>query len=190
MLHPTARRALAAAWLATTGCPKIQGDPSEPPATAAAAEPSTAAPASGSARAPSGASTQPLDPGPGASRARGPIAEDGRAVQALAAAWDDEVLATARGKRLEVAQSVSETVRALAGARAVRRDCREDFQRVDSTLSQQERQLLVLAGTIADLDRAGSCWSVSVPVSPLREVIGYFEATTGTLLLVWYPPEG
>ena len=190
MLHPSARLALALAWLATSGCPKIQGDPREHPAAAAPAAPSATATASDSARAPSGASTQTVDPGPAASRARGAIAEAVSAVQALAAAWEDEVLATAQGERLELAQSVSETVRALAGARAVRRDCRDDFQRVDSTLSQQERQLLVLAGAIAALDRAGSCWSVSVPASPFREVIAYFEAATGALLLVWYPPEG
>lgn len=65
------------------------------------------------------------------------------------------------------------------------------FERMDSTLSPQERSDLILFGRIDDLrDRGGDCWDVCSFGGFGNSINGYLDVQTGKLLVLWIVPEG
>lgn len=90
-------------------------------------------------------------------------------------------------------------VRAFATAAIKDRDhlharrltCQACFERLDGTLTQQERQSLILFGAVDDLrGHAGECWEIMSFGTFGQSIEGYLDASTGRLLVLWIVPEG
>jgi hypothetical protein len=64
------------------------------------------------------------------------------------------------------------------------------FERVDGTLSAEERKTLILLGKIADLKRDGECWEVMTFGNLGNGLEGYLDPKTGRLVMLWIVPEG
>jgi hypothetical protein len=74
---------------------------------------------------------------------------------------------------------------------ARRLTCQACFQRIDGTLRQEERQSLILFGTIDDLrGHAGNCWEIMSFGTFGNSIEGYIDSDTGRLLVLWIVPEG
>ncbi|TWU38604.1 hypothetical protein [Novipirellula artificiosorum] len=74
---------------------------------------------------------------------------------------------------------------------ARRLTCQACFQRIDGTLRQDERQSLILFGTIDDLrGQAGNCWEIMSFGTFGNSIEGYIDVDTGRLLVLWIVPEG
>ena len=165
-----------------TGCgePTLTGTRS--PGTPSV-DPSPAATTPGASPTPAGAVPRLREVG----RPRGPIDVEAVAIAAFREAWDEEVVPTTSRDRLVAEWSEAARSRPL---HAERGPCVNGHRRVDGTLSAEERQRLVLFGTIPALDKDGTCWMVRVWRGGFETIMGYLDASTGSLLLVWLVPEG
>ena len=69
--------------------------------------------------------------------------------------------------------------------------CEACFQRIDGTLTEKERQQLILSGEIDDLrNQSGDCWEIMTIGGIGSGIEGYIDAATGELLVLWIVPEG
>jgi hypothetical protein len=64
------------------------------------------------------------------------------------------------------------------------------FERIDGTLSAEERKTLILVGKIANLKRDGECWEVMIFGNIGNGLEGYLDPKTGRLIILWIVPEG
>lgn len=65
------------------------------------------------------------------------------------------------------------------------------FERIDGTLTQVERESLILFGAINDLrGQSGDCWEIMSFGGFGNSIEGYLDANTGKLLVLWIAPEG
>jgi hypothetical protein len=66
--------------------------------------------------------------------------------------------------------------------------CREALRRLDDTLGLREDGLIRLSQR-ESLDRDGDCWELS-HMKAFWTMLTYLDPESGTLLLLWTPPEG
>ena len=64
------------------------------------------------------------------------------------------------------------------------------FERVNDTLSTEERKTCVEYGSMHDLGREGNCWEVDTDRNSVRgSHVGYIDMD-GKLVFIWFAPEG
>ena len=91
----------------------------------------------------------------------------------------------------ELREFASNAIKDREHLHARRLTCQACFQRIDGTLTQEERQSLILFGTIDDLKtNAGDCWEIMSFGNFKNSIEGYIDADTGRLLVLWIVPEG
>ncbi|MBL8741332.1 MAG: hypothetical protein JNK04_09565 [Myxococcales bacterium] len=125
-----------------------------------------------------------------AGRARASISTAAKAVAEFQAAWTEEILPAAKGGQSSGLGNYTAAVADTKRLSARRMECRAGHRRVDNTLGGVERTSNVIFSSIPAMDRDGDCWEVTVPTSAFNEILGYFDARTGALIMAWLVPEG
>jgi hypothetical protein len=146
--------------------------------------------AAGCARSSSSAADSP-PPATAAAAATTPrLASPGDARAAFLSAWNLSVLPNLRENERESFAAIDQAMRdAPEKLTAKTEPCRESRALVER-INREVRYDFVVYGTLADLDRDGDCWRVMYEGGMNLEAIGYLDAATGRLLLVWRVPEG
>jgi hypothetical protein len=74
--------------------------------------------------------------------------------------------------------------------KAVRQSFKVALARLHSTLTPAEKPNFIIYGALVDVPQEGDCWTVESFGSGKSEVVGYLDAQTGRLVLLWIVPEG
>ena len=91
----------------------------------------------------------------------------------------------------ETKSFVVKTINDRKHLNARRLTCQSCFERIDGSLSQEERKTLILFGVIDDMrDHSGDCWEIMSFGGFGNGIEGYLDADTGELVLLWIVPEG
>jgi RNA polymerase sigma factor (sigma-70 family) len=74
--------------------------------------------------------------------------------------------------------------------KAVRQSFKEALARLHDTLTPAEMPNFIVHGAPVNVPDVGDCWTIESFGSGKSEVVGYLDAATGRLVLLWIVPEG